>query len=116
VAPSVIAMNGPVFWQVIAIPVVLFAGLLALVLHRMRHARMPDDVFQDWIEREGHRVISRQFRALLRGPFTWTTRKGQAVFHVILEDELSKQRTAWVRCTMQIDGAPVDAVEVVWLD
>jgi len=95
---------------------VLFVALLAILLHQRRHARMPDEFFKCWVQHEGHRVISLQIRALHRGPFTWTTRKSQAVFHVTLEDELSRQRTAWVRCTMQIDGSPLDPIEVVWMD
>lgn len=109
-------MNDPVFWQAFLVPFLLFIGLVALLLHQRCRARLPTDVLEYWVQREGHPVIRLQFRPLFHGPFSWTKRKGRAVFHVTLEDELGRERSAWVRCSMQIDGSPLDPIEVVWVD
>jgi hypothetical protein len=55
------------------------------------------DLLQDWATREGLEIIESKHKALFRGPFTWNSRKEQAVYYIKARTPNGKVRAGWVR-------------------
>jgi hypothetical protein len=99
------------------LPILLIAGVAAfgglmLWWHFSRSASLLDR----WAERNGYRVLDREYRSFFKGPFFWTTSEGQTVYHVTVEDKEGRRRTGWVRCGGWFLGLLSDNVEVRWDD
>jgi len=60
------------------------------------------------------RIVSRVHRLLFRGPYFWTTSKGQTVYRVTVEDKPGGLRTGWVRCGGWWLGLMSNHVEACW--
>ena len=67
-----------------------------------------------WAERTGYRIIDADYRNVFRGPFFWTTSKGQTVYRVTIQDENGRTRSGWVRCGGWWFGLWSDHVEARW--
>jgi len=87
-------------------------GLVAFGLwwHSTRSAAL----LQRWAEESGFTVVDRRLRHLSRGPFTWTTAKGQSVYRVTVVDSSNRERSGWVRCGSFAFGLVSDKVRVRW--
>ncbi len=88
-----------------------FIGLM-LWWHFSRSASILDQ----WADKSGYRIVSGEYRHLLKGPFFWTSSRGQTVYYVTVEDEQGNQRHGWVRCGSWLFGLLSDNVEVRWDD
>jgi hypothetical protein len=73
-------------------------------------------ILQEWAGQNGYRIVSREYRTFFKGPFFWTSAKGQAVYHVVVEDSAGHERSAWVRCGSWLFGLLSDNVDVRWDD
>jgi hypothetical protein len=71
----------------------LFA--IVIVLSLVRHFGRSSSLLQQWVAQNGHRVVRQEYRTFFRGPFFWTTTKGQTVYYVAVEDPTGKQRAGW---------------------
>ena len=67
-----------------------------------------------WAANNDYRVIRQEYRHFFRGPFLWTSTKGQAVYYVVIEDSAGASRSGWVRCGSWSFGLLSDNVEVRW--
>jgi hypothetical protein len=74
-------------------------------------------LLEQWAERNGYHILSRRYRSFFKGPFFWTSSRGQAVYHVTVEEkEGGRRRSGWVRCGGWFLGLLSDNVEVQWDD
>ena len=94
----------------------LFMLLLMLSLVAMGsawHFRRSRSLLERWAERNGYRIMAAEYRHVLRGPFFWTSSKGQTVYRVTVE-VTGGVRTGWVRCGSWWLGLLSDRAEVRW--
>ncbi len=65
-------------------------------------------------EENGFRIVEKEERQLRRGPFFWTSSKGQVVYHVTVEDQQGQLRRGFVRLGSWGRGIFSDQAEVRW--
>ncbi len=87
-------------------------GVLSLVWHFHRSQTL----LERWARESGLRVVSREYRWFFKGPFFWTSSRGQTVYYVTVEDDAGRRRTGWVRCGGWFLGLLSDHVDVAWED
>jgi hypothetical protein len=87
-------------------------GLVAVGLwwHHTRSAAL----LERWAEENGLTIVDRRLWRLFRGPFPWTTAKGQSVYRVTVVDSSNRERSGWVRCGSFAFGLVSDKVRVRW--
>ena len=86
----------------------LVAGLMAWHFSRAR------SLLETWAKENHYEIIGRSYRHLLKGPFFWTSSKGQAVYHVTVRDPQGRIRSGWLRCGGWWAGMFSDKTEVRW--
>jgi hypothetical protein len=103
--------NGDLFR---AMGIVAFAIFFVVMIawHFSRSRRL----LEKWAAENGFRIIESSYRNLVRGPFFWTTSKGQSVYRVTVEDATGQRRSGWVRCGSWLLGLWSDSVQVRWDD
>jgi hypothetical protein len=74
------------------------------------------DLLQRWASQNGYRIIEAKYAYFFKGPFFWTSSKGQTVYRVIVEDEAGLTRSGWVRCGSWAFGVLSDQVQARWDD
>jgi hypothetical protein len=72
------------------------------------------EMLEGWAAQQGFALVRYERRTFFRGPFFWSTYKGQEVFHVTVRQNDGSYQTGWVRCGGRLLGLFSDAVEVVW--
>jgi hypothetical protein len=93
-----------------AIMAVVVLVILALVWHFGRS----NSLLHQWAAQSGFRIIRQEYRNFFKGPFFWTSTRGQTVYYVVVEDSVGNQRSGWVRCGSWWFGLLSDNVEVRW--
>jgi hypothetical protein len=73
-------------------------------------------VLDQLAQRNGYRLVSQEYRSFFKGPFFWTSSRGQAVYYVTVEDKDGHRRSGWARCGGFFFGLLSDKVEVRWDD
>ena len=86
----------------------LAACLLAWHFSRAR------SLLERWAKENGYEIVDRRYRHLLKGPFFWTSSRGQAVYHVTVRDRQGHTRSGWLRCGSWWGGMFSDKTEVRW--
>jgi hypothetical protein len=71
-------------------------------------------ILEGWAAENGYRLVSSQFRWLRRGPFFWTSSKGQIVYYVVVRTPDGRTRRGWVRCGSFFWGVMRDKAEAEW--
>lgn len=71
-------------------------------------------LLQRWASRNGYRIIGADHRSFFRGPFFWTSSKGQTVYRVAVQIGTGAVLRGWVRCGSWCFGLLSDRVEVRW--
>jgi hypothetical protein len=96
------------------------AGLAALVFMLFLaavsiawHFRKSRRVLERWAEQNGYRIVDAEYRHFFKGPFFWTSSKGQTVYRVTVEMK-GGVRSGWVRCGSWWFGLMSDKAEVRW--
>src|SRR5690349_24522569 len=51
-----------------------------------------------WAEDSGCEILESHYRVFRKGPFFWTSSKGQTVYYVTIRDPQGYQRSGWARC------------------
>src|SRR6266545_4555408 len=97
-------------WMLVAGALVVGTVMgIALLSHADRRWR---EVLSLWLQKNGYRLESADYRVLRLGPFMWTSRRGHAVFYVSLIQQDGVRRQGWIRLSEPF-GGPVDGkVEV----
>ncbi len=68
-------------------------------------------ILEQWARARGYRIISSEHRWFRRGPFFWTTTKGQIVYYVVVERPDGRTRRGYVRCGSFFWGVIKDKVQ-----
>lgn len=71
-------------------------------------------ILQSWAARNGFEIIEKRQPLFWRGPFFWTSGKGQAVFRVTVRDQQGVMRSGWVRVGHWLVGMLSDDAAVIW--
>ncbi len=78
------------------------------------HINRSKSILEQWANQNGYRIQSSEYRLLRRGPFFWTTSRGQTVFYVTLYTQEGATRRAWVRVGGFWLGIFSNKTEVSW--
>jgi hypothetical protein len=55
-------------------------------------------ILEEWAAQNGYEMIKSELRYLRKGPFFWTSSRGQVVYYVGVRDGQGRDRYGWVRC------------------
>ncbi len=80
------------------------------------HFSRSREVLEQWAEEQGFELLHREYRNLIRGPFFWTTSRGQTVYYVRVRDQQGVERSGSVRCGGWFLGLLTNPAEVRWED
>ena len=72
------------------------------------------DLLNQWACDNGYQIIQSEFRWLRRGPFFWTSSKGQMIYHVVVRTPAGRTRSGWIRCGSFWWGLLQDTVQERW--
>jgi hypothetical protein len=98
-------------------PLVVIGAVAALViLGLVWHFGRSGALLNQWAADNGYRIIRQEYRTFFKGPFFWTSTKGQTVYYVVVEGAGGNRRRGWVRCGGWWLGLLSDNVEVRWDD
>jgi hypothetical protein len=97
------------FFLFMMFAIVVFAGL-AISWHYSRS----QSLLEQWAAQHGYQLLRGEYRTFRRGPFFWTTSKGQTVYYVEVLDPSGNRRRGWVRCGGWFLGLLSDRVDVRW--
>ena len=61
-----------------------------------------------------YRIVRQEYRTFFRGPFFWSSSKGQTVYYVVVEDSAGARQSGYVRCGGWWLGLLSVRVEVRW--
>ena len=90
------------------------AGAVLVSLTIRWHFNRSNSLLHQWAEKGGYRIIRQEYRTFFKGPFFWTSTRGQTVYYVEVEDSKGNRRSGWVRCGGWWFGLLSDNVEVRW--
>ena len=96
-----------VFWACVGLVVITIASI------SWRHYR-GQTILRRWASANAYRLHEHEVRWLVRGPFFWTTSRGQLVYRVTVEDFDGRLRRGWVRCGSWLGGLFSNHVDVRW--
>jgi hypothetical protein len=96
------------------IGVMIAFWIVVVVIMLIFHQSRADSLLQGFLVRNGFRLIEKQRVWFFRGPFFFTTGKGQEVYYVTVQDRHGSIRSRYVRCGGWILGMFSNNVEVRW--
>lgn len=73
-------------------------------------------IIEDWAQQNNYRLLESNAPLLNKGPFFWTTSKGQTVYRFTIEDQTGRTRSGWARCGSWMLGLMSEQIEVRWDD
>ena len=73
-------------------------------------------LLENWARQNNLELVQHEQRFLRRGPFFWTSSKGQTVFFVAVRDRQGQTRYGWVRCGGWWFGLLTRKTEVRWAE
>ena len=95
----------------------LILGPLAvalLVAQFVWRSRRKKTILENWAASQGFQLIECEERWLSRGPFFFTTARGQAVFRIVVQYPDGATATGWAKLGTWAFGLLSDAVNVSW--
>ena len=95
---------------------VVIAVVLFVILVLVWQINRSRSLLEQWAAENNYRILAAQQRFLVRGPFFWTTSKGQTVYRITVQDPSGAQRTGWLRCGSWPLGLLSDRVQAKWDD
>jgi len=97
------------------VPIILVVAALGLGLAVMTWSwSQGRRILEQWAQTKGYRIVSSEVRWLRRGPFFWTTSKGQMVYYVVVDTPDGQTRRGYVRCGSFFWGLLNDKAEERW--
>jgi hypothetical protein len=73
-------------------------------------------VIELWARANLYEIINSEVRYFFRGPFFWSSSKGQTVYYITVKDAAGNFRSGWIRCGSWWGGLFSDQAEVRWDD
>jgi hypothetical protein len=98
-----------VFMEWVVVPILLLS--IAMLIF---HYRRSGSILDKWAAENGYQILESELRPLRRGPFFFTTAKGQEVYRVTVQDAGGAIRRGYVRCGSFFFGMLSDRAEVRW--
>ena len=89
--------------------------VVAIFLTVVWRRRRSNSLLQKWAAQYKYRITRQEYH-FVKGPFFWTSAKGQMIYYVVVEDANGNKRSGWVRCGSWWFGLLSDKVEVRWDD
>ena len=90
----------------------LFAVIIAVALWwNFSRSRA---LLRQWAQENGYEILESHYRVFRKGPFFWTSSRGQTVYYVKTRDRQGYLRSGWVRCGSWWWGLWSDQTEVRW--
>lgn len=86
----------------------LFAAALWWIVRRA------GEIVKTWATENSLRLVSREMRWLLRGPFLWRNGDVHIVFRVCVVDECGASRVGFIRCGSWFFGLLSNRAHVIW--
>jgi len=71
-------------------------------------------LLNQWASENGCKIVQAEFCWLRRGPFLWTSSKGQVVYHIVVLTADGHKQRGWARCGSFFLGLLQDRVQVKW--
>jgi len=97
------------------VPALVILGFLAfgvsITVWTFSRAR---NLLNRWASDNGYQIMESEFCWFRRGPFFWTSSKGQMIYHVVVRTSDGHSRRGWVRCGGFVWGLLQDKVEERW--
>ena len=90
------------------------AVLVFVVFALWWHYHTSSSRLQAWADENAFTILRKEYRNFLRGPFFWTTSKGQTVYRVTVRDKAGHIQEGWVRCGSWWLGLLSPQVDVRW--
>ena len=95
--------------------VIIAVAVIVIFLINHTHTRSID-MIEQWASENGMEVVDAESRLLGRGPFFFTTSRGQTVYFVTFRKD-GQTRQAYVRCGSWLGGITFsDQVDVRWVE
>lgn len=95
-----------------ALLILLGVGFAVITLYW--HFARAREVLDAWARENRFEIVARDYRNFAKGPFFWTTSRGQAVYYVTVRDADGRTRRGWVRCGGFILGLFSNHAQVRW--
>ncbi len=73
-------------------------------------------LLKQWADENDYEILDSEYRIFRKGPFFWTSSRGQTVYYVKTRDKQGNMRSGWVRCGSWWWGLLADETEVRWED
>jgi len=105
---SAIRLEGAGF---IALAAIIICVVIVSTTWHYSRAR---EILERWANRNSYKLVASEYRGFAKGPFFWTSSKGQAVYYVTVQDERGKIRKGWVRCGGWWSGLMSDEATAKW--
>jgi len=85
-------------------------AIAGLIWHFSRSA----NVLDQWARENGLRLLEREYRWFVKGPFFWTSSKNQTVYRITVQDAAGNLWRGWARCGGWFLGLWSSKVDVRW--
>lgn len=72
------------------------------------------EMLEQWAAENGFQLIEARYRWIVRGPFFWTSSKGQTVYRIAVMTREGHRHTGWARCGGWFFGLFTYKVSVIW--
>ena len=95
-------------------PLIFLCFLVVVIGSVFWHNSRSISVLENWARENNFDILEREQRLWFKGPFFWTTSRGQTVYHVTVRDNNGAVRSGWVRCGGWFLGLMSDHAEVRW--
>ena len=96
--------------EAVVIGVFVLLGLAMATWHYGRAGSL----LASWAKGNGFELLSQENCLFFRGPYFWTTTRGQEVYRVSVRDREGRTRSGYVRCGGTFLGMLGDQVDVRW--
>jgi hypothetical protein len=100
----------------VLVALAILAGVVLLALSLVWRAARSDSMLKQWAKANDLTLLEAEYRTFFKGPFFWTSTKGQMVYFVTVRDPGGRTRHGWVRCGGHILGMLSEKVDTRWED
>lgn len=97
-------------WLIFLILLVVGLGMASFYWGRIRSRWM----IEEWAQQNNLTILGAEYKWFSRGPFFWTSSKGQTVYRITAITPEGHHHTGWARCGGFFMGLLTNKVTVKW--
>jgi hypothetical protein len=90
--------------------------LILIIVSFVWTATRSEDIIHQWASSNDYTLLEAKQAYLSKGPFFWTTSKGQTVYRITVQDRYGNVLHGWARCGSWFAGLFSNSIEVRWDD